>query len=114
MKAYLINATAKTVNEVQITGDIDEMNRLIGSDYFTLATSEENGDTVYVDEEGLLSLNAGSPFFSYEGAHQPFVGNGLVMGCDMDTGNSTNVRTPLETIRAKVKFLTLAEVRASF
>lgn len=111
MKAYLINPTKNEITEVKHNGDYKSIYPLIDAQTFDVARVEPNGDSVYIDDEGLLHLTASSRFFTYEGFHSPLAGKGLVLGLNQRTGKSVSVKTPIETVRAKVKFYSLNEVR---
>jgi len=113
MKAYLIDVAAETVTEVPYNGDYQTMYPLLKCSTFTTATPRglKGRDTIFVDDEGLLTLTSASKFFLFEGYPQPLVGNGLVMGCNA-AGESTSPKTPLEYVKSKVKFLTLEQARA--
>jgi len=108
-KAILIDAKARTFSIVEV-GDCLDIQKKIGCGCFTIATQLPRNDVIYVDDEGMLTLDDESVFFEFEGAHQPFVGNGLVMGGD-DEGETQDVKITLLEIQNKVKFLTLAQVR---
>lgn len=101
MKAILIDSINKEVKEVEISKGIDAMYELLKCNYFTTATYLKKRDAIFVDDEGLL--NGTDVFFTYEGAHQPFAGNGLIMGCD-SKGESTDCKTDLTEVKSKVKF----------
>ena len=54
-------------------------------------------------------MNGTDVFFTYEGAHQPFAGNGLIMGCD-DEGESVDCKIGLTEVKEKVKFYSRYEL----
>ena len=55
MKAYLIDPFTKTISMVEYSGDYNEIYKLIECDTFTCADFNEFGDTVFVDDEGLIN-----------------------------------------------------------
>lgn len=61
------------------------------------------GNTLYVDEEGMLK-NPES-FFYIEGAYQPFAGNGVIAGFDAKEGRDTDLSITVEAVRNRVRFL---------
>jgi hypothetical protein len=77
-KAYLIDAAAQTVSEVTITG-LSDLQKLVGG-YIEAAYVWDSGDTLFVDEEGLLK--EGQSFFAVPGVRpeQAFAGNGVLVG----------------------------------
>lgn len=107
MKAILIDSINKEVKEVEIQKGIEEMYKLLNCEIFTIATYLPKEDAIFVDDEGLL--NGTDVFFTYEGAHQPFAGNGLIMGCD-DEGESVDCKISFAEVKDKVKFYTRYEL----
>lgn len=110
MKTILINTETREVREIEIEKGLKAIYEAMGVDMIEVATYLPNGDCIYVDEEGMFGLNAESVFFDV-GAHQPFVGNGLVIGTGRN-GNSASCKSTLEEIRKLVKFKTIQQVRA--
>lgn len=111
MKAYLIDPYKETVTEVEHGDDYKEIYKLIGCDTFDLARVEPNGDSVYVDDNGLLTMQPDSKFFHYKGYHSPLVGKGLMLGVNR-AGDSVSPKTKIEVVRSKIRFLDLAQARA--
>ena len=101
MKAILINAKTKEVKEVEMGKDYNEIYTQLGCELFTAGMYMEQSDVMYVDDEGLI--NGTDEFFTLEGAHQPFAGNGLIMGTD-DEGESTDCKLSFNEVKNKVKF----------
>lgn len=108
---YLIDPTKKTITPVEYSGDYQDIYKLCDYSIFATATLERNGDTVYVDDEGLLTVNDDSRFFTYEGYHSPLCGKGLILGLNRATGESISPKTSIDIIKKKIKFYTLAEIR---
>ncbi len=106
MRAIIIDATAREIREVEIEGKLEDLQKAVGG-YIEWATELDNGDNVYVDEEGLLK---GYQCFFDIGAHQPFAGNAIVVNRDED-GETAAARSDVEEIRGKVKFMTMPEAR---
>jgi len=101
MKAILIDSKNRQVKEVEIPKGIDAMYKLLECQYFTIATYLDGNDAIFVDDEGLM--NGTDAFFTYEGAHQPFAGNGLIMGSD-ENGESVDCKTRIDEVKSKVEF----------
>jgi len=59
---------------------------------FACPVTFENGDTIYVDEEGLYNDFEGG--FTMDGWRYPLVGNALLIGSD-EEGESKNVETTM-------------------
>ena len=109
-KAILIDVNQQIVKEIYISDSIDAIHDAVECECFTVAQVNENND-VFVDDNGLFTKDK---FFNFEGAHQPFAGNGLILGIDHETGESINTTLSIEEVKAKVTFLTFAEVRTMF
>lgn len=107
-KVILIDAVNREVKFVEYD-NYKEMYDLLNCQCFTVATEFENRDAIYVDDEGLLCNP--QHFFEYKGAHQPFAGNGLIVGTD-DDGESVDAKTDIEEVRKNVRFLSIGTVRA--
>jgi hypothetical protein len=113
MKAYLINVNERAITEVVLADDdYMDISRTIGCDLFTVADNfnikEERGDTLYVDDEGLLT--PGKPLFAFTvpgTAPQFLAGNGLVLGIDFSTGESCDVSIPLAELETYVSWTDL-------
>ncbi len=114
MKAIKIDSKNRTVSLVDYK-EYNDIYRHVECDTFTVATDLGNGnetqesDVIYVDDNGLLTQPEN--FFTYEGAHQPFAGNGLVLGTDFE-GESCEPMVTLEEVKNKVKFYDIREIRA--
>jgi hypothetical protein len=113
MRAVLINSTEKTVTNISISesNTLNDWYKAIGCSMVDVATYiNDDRDSILVDEEGLMgTLNDASPFFMYEGANQPFCGNGLVVGMD-DEGNSISCHVTALKVAAKVSFKCLGDL----
>jgi len=101
MKAILIDSINKEVKEVEIGKGIDEMYKFLNCEIFTIASYLPKNDAIFVDDEGLM--NGTDVFFTYEGAHQPFAGNGLIMGSN-SKGESVDCKIDLNEVKKKVDF----------
>lgn len=106
MKAILINAKTRDIKEVSV-GDYKEMYVHLECSMFQVGTELPNQDSIFVDEEGLI--NGTEYFFTYKDAHQPFAGNGLVMGCN-DDGESVDCKIELNEVKSNVKFYDKTEL----
>ena len=98
------------MREEELAGTLEDFQRIVGG-YIEVATYVNETDVIYVNEEGLL--HGETLFFEYEGAHQPFAGNGVIVGTD-DEGDSTPPSISVEEVRSKVKFTNIFELKARF
>jgi hypothetical protein len=107
MKAILIDAENREVREVEVSSWKDYA-PLIKCDCFTVAmyfgdeTEERSQNVIYVDDEGLLTDP--KHFFVFEGGHQPFAGNGLILGTDHE-GETIEPSIILKEAQDKVRYL---------
>jgi hypothetical protein len=106
MRAILIDSANKTVSEIDIddTKTLEDWYKAIDCELVEVAHYMSEKNHILVDEEGLLK--SPNNFFTYNGAHQPFAGNGLVVGVDINTGESIDCQITLEEVTENVMFLT--------
>lgn len=104
MNAYLIDPFNYTINPIEYDGNFKSIYQLIDCDTFGCVCFNQHGDTVYVDDEGLINGKQ-QAFFRIEGYPDPLAGKGLVLGCDMDTGESADPHVTLEQMRELVTFV---------
>jgi len=110
MKAFLINPFDRTVKQVEHTGGLKNMCFLIHCNLVTTVELNDQLDTLWIDDEGLLGDLETQAFFTYAGYKQPLAGYGLILGCD-DEGASVEPKISIENVINSVKFLSLLEVR---
>ena len=113
IKGYLIDPYTNSVKRVEVKGDYKAIYPLIDCHTFDIARVENNGDGIYIDDEGLLSLTPATRFFTYDGYPNPLAGKGLMLGCNR-AGDSINVKLSLAAVTKKIKFYSLAEIRATY
>ena len=111
MRAIVIDSVNKKVYESTFTkGQALPFMQKVVDGYIERALTLEEGDDVYVDEEGLLKRKEN--FFTVFGAG-PFAGNGVVVGHNPKNGESTGATIGLEELRSGVRFLSIEEVMAA-
>ncbi len=110
MKAFLIDPFKQEVSVVEFTGNYKNIYTHIQCRVFTACAFDQNGDTVWVDDEGLLKDLTQQAFFLIAGYPQPLAGRGLVLGAGAE-GESIAPVTSLEDIKSRVKFLSLYEAQ---
>jgi hypothetical protein len=112
MKGVLIDSKHRIVSIVEVSNSgINDILTHLNCDIFTVAMQLKNRDVMYVDDEGLI--NGTDSFFTYEGAHQPFAGNGLILGTDSE-GESVDCKVELMEVAKKVNFYTIEELAIMF
>lgn len=104
MRAIFIDSVNQQVKEVTVDGrknTLDQWYEILGVTRVETGLYITEHDSIIVDEEGLLKPC--DHFFTYEGAHQPFAGNGLVVGAD-EEGETVSCDIDEAQVRSKVKF----------
>lgn len=108
-RALFIDSKAGTVIETEIPNDdrLSALQKAVDGS-IEAATDFPDGDVLYVDEEGLLK----DPKYFFDiGAHQPFAGNGIIVGREIDDeGTLADAQTKLTDL--KLEFTTV--VRPGF
>lgn len=108
VRALFIDSKKREVRTGYVDG-LDGMQKAVCG-YIERAYTLENGDDVFVNEEGLLGIP--EDFFYIEGAHQPFAGNAVIVGASDEEGDCTDARTQTPELKAQVTFMNTMEVLA--
>ena len=98
--AILINANDNTISLVSIK-DYKDISKFGQFDLFTCVQIDAKGNTLYVDDEGLL--NGTSRGFVIEGYEQPLMGNAVLLGTNLNTGDSKDTSLSLEKVASMVR-----------
>jgi hypothetical protein len=95
MRAILIDAVNRTVTEIQHKGDLDAIYRSLNVEMIEVGHyDQETGDTMYVDEEGLINgTELGFTLFNRE-----YMGSGIIFGSTPEGENASAV-TDLKNIK---------------
>ncbi len=96
MKAYHLDPTEMTMTVIDYSGDWREIALLLSCKLFTTVQINRLGDTLYVDDEGLLCDP--QHWILHRPSGQWFAGKGLILGSDSD-GDSTSPACPLAEVR---------------
>jgi hypothetical protein len=108
MKAILIDPVNRTIREVDHNGDYRQIYEYLSDkenglnvETFTVVQIDDV-NCIYVDDEGLLK----DPryFFNYHGYPQPLAGRGLVLGTNMEDGESIGTTLSAEEVFDNVRF----------
>lgn len=120
MRAILIDAFKQATEIVDIPNDPDKStldkiysllsNTLNEYEVRCFAASaimrNENNNSqvdIFIDDEGLLKLPL--PGFIFEGAPQPYAGNGLIIETDVDSGDRIPLGMDILDVARAVKFI---------
>lgn len=88
IKGYLLDPKDKTVCVVEFEQrDIGAIQRFIGCSMFTAVGVDSDGNTLYLDDEGLYASELN--FFVHEGHPEPLVGRALLLGTDSEGDSIT-------------------------
>ena len=104
----LIDVQNRSIEFVEVK-DWKDIYVHVKCEMFECVSIDENND-VYVDEEGLLTMDSKSMFFMYKGYPQPLCGNGLILGIDHENGESIDTTLSLELVKSNVRFMDMFEV----
>jgi hypothetical protein len=110
MKAIKIDSHLQTITEIEVNGLTDMQKAVEG--LIEVAAEIKHGskyNTVYVNEEGLFEPH--TDWFIWDGAHQPFKGNGLVVGYNPKSGNSLDSNMTVADVQKFVRFVSEDVVR---
>jgi hypothetical protein len=113
MKAFLIDPYAMTVTETTYSGNYNEIYGKIDCSIFTCVTFNDEEDTVFIDDEGLVNGKEQAFFRIIDtprGDTYPLVGKGLVLGTDED-GESVEPKITLEKLKKQIQFIPAILVR---
>ena len=104
MRAILIDAEHEEIREVDYNGDWKTIANWIGGNTRTFTTVEltSDGDTAYVDDEGLY--NGADYGFKYSTYPTPLMGNALILGTDIESGDSIDAHLSLEEAYENTRF----------
>lgn len=112
MRAILIAPERAELSEADLDMSIDALQAAVGG-LIETAHVFDNGDVLYVDENGLSLMGealqgraeAAHAFMFDIGAHQPFAGRGVIVGVEDGQGRHGSAVSSLEDIAARLSFL---------
>lgn len=103
MKGILINALDRTVELVSNAGDLAALYDGIKCEMVEIADfNPETGDTVWVDEEGLLKDNT----YGFVYKNKKLMGNGMIYGSNLN-GDNVDVSITVEDVITELLFFRL-------
>ncbi len=111
MRAILIDAVERTVNEVEYDGLLESAYKMLRCELVDIVSLPGTESDLIVDDEGLLTSDGDdSPFFVLPNGWV-FAGSGLVVGgCD-DNGEVTSTTIDDSDVRNVVRFATRKQLR---
>jgi hypothetical protein len=98
MKGIFIDAKNRQVTYVNTKAQLEDLYLILGVNMVEIGKYWENGDTLWVDEEGLIN---GTDFgFQVQGLE--FLGNGLILGTNrMNPEAHDSALTKIEDLKLK-------------
>jgi hypothetical protein len=100
MKAYLINPLDRTITTVDYDGNYKSIHKLCDFDTFDVVGLTDDGDTLFVDDEGLIKGPV-YQFFGIRGYPALLAGKALILGTDED-GNSIEPKHDITFYKARL------------
>lgn len=107
MRCILIDPDHRTMSYIDIDENQSKLEQFYQHMECSLITSPidfQNGDTLYVDDEGLFYVNPDTTFFRFRGYHHTLCGKGVIVGIDQH-GNSVDCSTTIEELQQLVEFV---------
>jgi hypothetical protein len=116
MRAYLIDAFAKEVKEIEYKPELGYKQTydllstpVMKVDCFDLVQFNKAKDAIFVDDTGLCyDGEVKQEFFTISGYPSPLAGNGLVTGLD-EKGDIAPPTVSLKWLQANISFLSMDE-----
>ena len=119
LRGILINAYTRSITEVAIPTGIDPIYKELSKDAtnpvecFTCVDIAEDPDgmiqTLFVDDNGMFMQ---TQFLKVSSYPSPLAGNALLLGTNMDNGESISTSMSIDEVREHVEFLSPLEVQA--
>jgi len=105
MKAILINPKEEIIRVISYDGDYMTIYKFLECRTFECVYPFDNGDTLFIDEEGLLkeSNYAFDVLGSNELWNRTYLGKALILGTDAE-GESIECKSKLDDIKNQIKF----------
>ena len=104
MKAFLIDAAAKSVAEVSIDNGLEGVKALIGFDTVDADEIDDNGDSLFFDERCHLRAEPGAPKFKVDNL-APVSGRGVVIRSSAGGRQLTDAVVGFDALKKRVTFL---------
>jgi len=119
LRGILINAYTRSITEVAIPTGTDPIYKELSKDAtnpvdcFTCVDIAEDPDgmiqTLFVDDNGMFMQ---TQFFKISNHSTPLAGNALLLGTDMENGESISTSMSIDEVRKHVEFLSRIQVLA--
>jgi hypothetical protein len=106
MKAILINPDTKEVTQVETTGQLKDIYRLLNCHMIEAPITYANRDVLYCNEEAWLEFNEDAPQagWMFNGFEYGILGKSMIIGMD-DEGNEADHKTNINVIINQIHWL---------
>lgn len=104
MKAYVIDADARTIEEATVDNGLEGVKTLIGFDTIDADEIDDNGDRLFFDERCHLRAAPGAPKFRVDNL-APIAGRGVVIRAGEGGSQLADAVVGLDALRKRVTFL---------
>ena len=110
MKAILIDPANQTISEVETTGELHDIYRIMECNMVECPISFANGDTMYCNENFWLEVGDEEETRHFTGIMManwsyPLMGKTLVIGNDVNTGDVKDVQTAVGFLQRTIRFV---------
>jgi hypothetical protein len=108
MKAILIDPINRQVSQVETTGDLKDIYKHLNCSMIECPVTYPNGDTIYCDEEAWLTFKEEEPAegWMFNGFSYAILGKAMIIGTDMNTGESKDAVTTTKAIESQIHWVT--------
>ncbi len=121
MNVIIIDPRERTIKQVTVKGESHEwLAEVISCNMFCIGSYiGQEGDAVFVDDEGLLYEDLPTYFFKIDGRvlqssnPQMLAGKAVLMGCDESTGESQSPVTSVEQLTEAVRWCGIGFTRCT-
>ena len=109
MKSILIDPEKRAITEFEYDGSMQGIYETIDATCFDAVRLNNEGDVVYVDDEGLYNSRN---YWAYGDYPHPIAGKGMVLGTDYEGESVAPRATTVESLELSVRFITTATALA--
>ncbi len=102
MRAILINPELKEITEIEVSGDYEEICKVISCDTFSCPFTYDNNDYLYCDYVGLFKHQKGGIIM--KNWYYPILGKMLVLGTD-ENGESVDAKSDIKFFTDRITWL---------
>jgi len=114
MRAIKIDSGLMVLAEIDVNS-LEDMQKAVGG-YIETAHHFPNGDTLFVNDNGVNGDSYSDMFIVVQGAHQPFAGDGLIVGRADENGDTTPALSKIGDLILNdvISFISTTELIASY